>query len=1142
MPEITFPFYAVWRTLENGLTLGEAIRFPEFSRLAKHRDRIAERLQRQVRRAVDSMELHLPRQSLVADNPDSLKVTVSIPPPAWVSLWRDDVTVDFDVVCWHQGGIHLAFVPALNLELAADKEDILRSRLPAEILSALYRIGWASSLRYLVELQRTSRFDVEPLSVTIDIKSPKRRAVESQDLRDRRKSVLKTVAINLRRHPGLPVYRVEGLVSQLANALSGNTPRSVLLVGPAGAGKTAIVRELARQRIAHGFRATPFFSTSGSRLVAGMTGYGMWQQRCREVIREASQRKVILHLGHLVELMHVGKSEGNPTGIASYLRPAIARAEILAIAECTPEQIPMIEREDPQLVDAFVTIQVEEPNEATGRGILQDFANAFDRSLATGAKNPLPQVLAEGALATLDRLHRRFATYSAYPGRPLRFLQNLLAKADPDKPVAEADVIAEFSNETGLPRLLLDPRERFQSTAIRDWFASRVMGQPEAVELVTGLIGNVKSAMTPPGRPIASLLFVGPTGVGKTETAKALAEFFFGSASRLTRFDMSEYGDSISVQRLIGTAFGAEGLLTARVREQPFSVVLLDEFEKAHPQFFDLLLQILGEGRLTDAAGRLADFRNAIVILTSNLGAESFQQGRVGFRPADVERAEAREHFTRVAEGFLRPELYNRLDRLVAFAPLSLDVERKIADRQLQLLATREGVRYRGVDLAIDSAVREYLAEAGFDPRYGARPLKRVIEQRLVAPLADQLNRYSTDQAVSARVAMVDGAIDVRVKPRTDERGRALSLAAATPKAVTTADHCVLRRRQARMLIRCPATVELRNELFRFEQIEAHWLARLRRADRLRRAGQAVDPANIANPLSASQQTRYAELREDVGNIDRHGQRCLTLEERALAFLYRASDADDAGVIERLSAEAAEAEREFESLLLKLLCRRYTDPSNATIAIFSDHREWLGQLAEAYYTVATRCKARVQVYSFHLPDASTTLPPDEDDEFEAETTTDLRWREDCLIRPKVGRAPESIVLTRKIVWSPSEYFSRMRGDPIGFAMGLTGPAVAPRFGPEDGRHELGDGRNQGASCLVQVPETRPGMYIPPEGITRRGTFDDVARRRLYDPIHRTVQDALTGKQAVPWTGQLADVLGKRINEQLWKTLIKLLEE
>src|SRR5205814_1508835 len=243
----------------------------------------------------------------------------------------------------------------------------------------------------------------------------------------------------------------------------------------------------------------------------------------------------VLHLGSLVELMEVGKSEYNQTGLAGFLRPAVARGELLCIAECTPEQVPVIEREDPQLVDAFCRLKVEEP-----------------------------------------------------------------------------DV-----------------------KATRDWFAQLVIGQTEAVDFVVDLLATVTAGVTRRNRPIAPLLFIGATGFGKTEMAKALAEFLFGSKNRLTRFDMSEYADPVAVGRLAGSAFAGEGLLTAKVREQPFCVLLLDEFEKAHPSFFDLLLQVLGEARLTDAGGRLADFRNAVIILTSNLGAASYQAGHPGFRKSD---------------------------------------------------------------------------------------------------------------------------------------------------------------------------------------------------------------------------------------------------------------------------------------------------------------------------------------------------------------------------------------------------------------------------------------------------------------------------------------------------------------------------
>src|SRR5262249_31600234 len=238
------------------------------------------------------------------------------------------------------------------------------------------------------------------------------------------------------------------------------------------------------------------------------------------------------------------------------------------------------------------------------------------------------------------------------------------------EPITETEVYDGFTRETGLPRTMIDPAVPLDLAETHAWFSSRVIGQPDAVNLVTDLLATVKAGLTRPNRPIASLLFIGPTGVGKTEMAKAVAEFLFGSKDRLTRFDMSEYADPIAVRRLVGGAFGSEGLLTAKVREQPFSVLLLDEVEKADGSFFDLLLQALGEARLTDAGGRLADFRNTVVVLTSNLGAESYRKGAAGFTSAGPTKAEATEPFSRAGEQFLGPEMVNPHGRRGPLRPL----------------------------------------------------------------------------------------------------------------------------------------------------------------------------------------------------------------------------------------------------------------------------------------------------------------------------------------------------------------------------------------------------------------------------------------------------------------------------------------
>ena len=367
--------------------------------------------------------------------------------------------------------------------------------------------------------------------------------------------------------------------------------------------------------------------------------------------------------------------------------------------------------------------------------------------------------------------------------------------------------------------MLLDDATPLDLEAARNWFAARVIGQDEAVDLVVDLLATVKAGLARPGKPIASLMFIGPTGVGKTELAKALAEFLFGDSRRMTRFDMSEYADPIAVLRLIGGATGrGEGLLTARVREQPFSVLLLDEFEKADPSFFDLLLQVLGEGRLTDVAGSLADFRNAVVIMTSNLGAESYRRGRSGFVRGRATAHDSRAHFVREVQAMVRPELFNRLDRIVPFAPLDLATAGGIVDRQLGLIARRDGFRSGLVRLSVAPGVPRRLARRGHDPTYGARPLKRAIERELLAPLAERINRHASDAALDVDVTL--DAADrprVAVRARLDDRGRQL-FATSEEEAALFARSCQDLRRRTQRLRRSAVTLEVFNEITRHRQ------------------------------------------------------------------------------------------------------------------------------------------------------------------------------------------------------------------------------------------------------------------------------------------------------------------------------------
>ncbi|TMQ31893.1 MAG: AAA family ATPase [Planctomycetota bacterium] len=419
MAEHTFPCWAVFQILENRFALAEVLGFPEAARLGMNKTRLAEHLRRNLRPLIEALPLSELYRRQMGGVPSACSVSLSLEPPQGSILWRGPLSLVFPVVRWsHASEAEVAFVPALGITVVAGKASQLEELLADELRMALARTD-KLSLRRLIECQRAPHLLVESLPVVVNLRSPKLRALAAERELEQAPSVIAAVASDLTRVPSESTHGLEPLVEQLAELLAARSPHSVLLVGPSGVGKTALVRELVRQRSARNLGDTPFWATSGARLVAGMSGYGMWQERCQKIVREAARKQAILHLGNLIELMEVGKSEYNALGIAAFLRPYLTRGDLLAIAECTPEQIPLIEREDPHLLAVFHVLTVPEPDVEQGRMIL--------KHVAACQHKPLP---AE-TLDTIDRLHRRYATYSAYPGRPLRFLNNLLHDRHP---------------------------------------------------------------------------------------------------------------------------------------------------------------------------------------------------------------------------------------------------------------------------------------------------------------------------------------------------------------------------------------------------------------------------------------------------------------------------------------------------------------------------------------------------------------------------------------------------------------------------------------------------------------------------------------------------------------------------------------
>ena len=517
--------------------------------------------------------------------------------------------------------------------------------------------------------------------------------------------------------------------AQLSRLLEVDDNRPVAIVGPRLVGKTAVVQECVRLRAAR--RGRPYSARnnvwllSPQRLISGMMYVGQWEGRLEAILREARRRRHVLYFDDFLGLYRAGISRDANLSVADVLKPYVLRREVRVLAEMTVEGWQAFQERDRGLSDQFHVMRIAPTSEeATIRVMLEVHRQLED---AHGVRFDV------AALPAVVQLQQSYVRDAAFPGKAAAFSRQLAQKRV-RQTVGVDDVRLEFSQRTGLAMDLLDENSPLTREGVVARLRRTIVGQDEAVEAAADVVAVAKARLNDPARPLTTLLFLGPTGVGKTQTAKALAEVMF-SGGRLLRFDMNEYGGPLSAAQLGGTFSQPDGLLTSAVRSQPFAVVLLDEIEKAHPDVFDLLLQVTGEGRLTDALGRTADFSNTVIVMTSNLGTAA-GRGQIGLAPAG---STGQHGYVKAAENFFRPEFFNRIDRVIPFDTLTREQMRSIADLLLADLFRRDGLVRRRCALAVEAGAMQQIVEAGYHPQFGARALKRAIERQLVQPVAASL-------------------------------------------------------------------------------------------------------------------------------------------------------------------------------------------------------------------------------------------------------------------------------------------------------------------------------------------------------------------------------------------------------------------
>jgi ATP-dependent Clp protease ATP-binding subunit ClpC len=623
-----------------------------------------------------------------------------------------------------------------------------------------------------------------------------------------------------------PVIGRNKEIQRVVQILSRRTKNNPVLIGEPGVGKTAIAEGLA-QRILSGeipeiLKDKRVMQLNVANLVAGTKYRGEFEERMRRLVKEIRDtKKTILFIDEIHTLVGAGGAEG-AVDAANILKPSLSRGEFQVIGATTISEYRKYIEKDAALERRFQPVMVEEPNEEDTVLILHGLRDSYeahhrvqitDEALVAAAKLSKRYItdrfLPDKAIDLIDEASARARIQTLETPEEIKALERHASDARKEKeeavaaqeyekaaglrdaerslkeqieekrrewtesrnqytpPITEKDIATIVSEWTGIPVTQLTEEESRRLMRMEEEISKRLVGQKEAVASVSGAIRRARSGMKDPKRPVGSFLFLGPTGVGKTELARSLAEFLFGSEDAMIRLDMSEYMERHEAAKLIGAppgyvGFEEGGKLTEAIRRRPYSVVLFDEIEKAHPDVFNVLLQLLEDGRLTDGQGRLTDFRNSVVIMTSNVGVGDVMKGRsLGFGDSGaddgIDADKMKETVIEAAKRTFRPEFLNRVDDMLVFQPLNRSELLQIVS--LMLDEVKERSKDRGIEIETDEGAKKLLLEKGYDPKYGARPLRRAIQKLVEDSLSNMILEGSVSEGDKITVRADGGSL-----------------------------------------------------------------------------------------------------------------------------------------------------------------------------------------------------------------------------------------------------------------------------------------------------------------------------------------------------------------------------------------------